>query len=214
MNRSASSALVIQSLRPLMHPVAGRRLSSRARRQRERVAARSGLGQGVGADRARREARQVAALQIVAAPAKQRVDDERVLDVDEHANRRVDARQRLDGEHGVKEAGAAAAQVFRDLDPHDAEPEQLVDERAGNRGVLVHLADERADLAVGELVDAVAEQPLFVGERGQRERRPGSSRFGRLRHAEEGSMAGASKNWWQAACCDNLVVSSEFRMSN
>ena len=90
----------------------------------------------------------------------------------------------------MKEARAAAAQVFRDLDSHDAEPEQLVDERAGNGGVIVHLTDERADLAVGELVDAVADQALFVGERGQRERRPGRSGFGRLRHVEEGSMAG------------------------
>ena len=113
----------------------------------------------------RREARQVAALQIVAAPAQQRVDDERVLDVDEHADRRIDARQRLDGEHGVKKAGAAAAVRFGNLDAHHAEPEQLVDERAGNRGVLVHLTDERPDLAVGELVDAVADQPFFLGER-------------------------------------------------
>ena len=93
----------------------------------------------------------------------------------------IDARQRLDGEHGVKKAGAAAAQVFGNLDSHDAEPEQLVDERAGNGGVIVHLTDERADLAVGELVDAVADHALFVGERRQRGRRPGRSGFGRLR---------------------------------
>ena len=34
--------------------------------------------------------------------------------------------------------------------------------------VLVHLADERPDFAVGELVDAVAEQPLVLGQGGQR----------------------------------------------
>ena len=34
--------------------------------------------------------------------------------------------------------------------------------------VLVHFADERPDLPVGELVDAVAEQPFVVGQGRQR----------------------------------------------
>ena len=41
---------------------------------------------------------------------------------------RIDPRQRLDREHGVKEGGAGAAKLFRDLDSHDAEVEQLVDQ--------------------------------------------------------------------------------------
>src|SRR5688572_32210528 len=36
-------------------------------------------------------------------PAEQRVDDERVLDVHQHADRRIDPRQRLHGEDGVEE---------------------------------------------------------------------------------------------------------------
>ncbi len=56
---------------------------------------------------------------------QQRVDDERVLHVDEHADRRIDARQLLDREHGVEEAAAGAAVGFGDLDAHDAEVEQL-----------------------------------------------------------------------------------------
>ena len=39
------------------------------------------------------------------------------------------------------------------------------------RGILhslVHLADERPNLAVGELVDAVVEQPFVVGKRRKR----------------------------------------------
>ena len=116
----------------------------------------------------RRQLRQVAPLDVVAAPAQQRVDDERVLHVDEHADRRVDARQRLDRQDGMEERRAAAAVALGDLDAHDAEVEQLVDERARDLGVLVHLADERPDLAVRELVHAVAEQPFVFGQRRQR----------------------------------------------
>ena len=75
--------------------------------------------------------RQVALLDVLAAPAEQRVDDQRVLHVDEHADRRVDPRQRLDRQHRVEEAGAGAAVALGDLDAHDAEVEQLVDERRG-----------------------------------------------------------------------------------
>src|SRR5262249_41591817 len=45
----------------------------RARRHRERVASRTGLRQRVGADGGRRHLRQVAALELVAAPAEERV---------------------------------------------------------------------------------------------------------------------------------------------
>ena len=121
--------LVIQSLRPVStHVVA---VLDGARRQRERVAAGARLRQRVRADRVGRELRQVAPLDVVVAPAQERVDDERVLHVDEHADGRVDARERFDGQHGVEEAGAAAAVALGDLDAHHAEVEQLVDERVG-----------------------------------------------------------------------------------
>ena len=67
-----------------------------------------------------------------------------------------------------KKRRAAAAERLGNLDAHDAEVEQLVDERARDLRVLVHLADERPDFAIGELVDAVAEQPLVFGQRRQR----------------------------------------------
>ena len=114
------------------------------------------------------ELRQVLPLDLVGAPAQQRVDDERVLHVDEHADRRIDARQRLDGQHRVEERAAGAAEAFRHLDAHHAELEQLLDERRRNLGLLVHLADERADLPVRELVDAVAEQRFVFGQPRQR----------------------------------------------
>ena len=67
-----------------------------------------------------------------------------------------------------KKRRAAAAVALRDLDAHDAELEQLVDERARDLRVLVHLAHERPDFAIRELVDAVAEQPFVFGQCGQR----------------------------------------------
>ena len=44
----------------------------------------------------------------------------------------------------------------------------------GIRRALVHLADERPDFAVGELVHAVAEEPFVLGQRGQRGLRHGT----------------------------------------
>ena len=71
----------------------------------------------------------------------------------------------------MEEARAASAQLFRRLDAHDAQPEQPVNERTGQRGLLVHFADLGADLVVGELVHAVTEQPFVLGQYGQRQRR-------------------------------------------
>ena len=62
---------------------------------------------------------------------------------------------------------------------------------AGNLRVLVHLADERADLGVGELAHAVAKQPLVFGQAGQR----GRQGFGgRGRHDPEWY------HWLSVAC--------------
>ena len=60
-----------------------------------------------------------------------------------------------------KKAGAAPAEAFGNLDAHDAEREKLVDERAGNLRVLVHLTDELPDLAIGEFIHTVANQTFF-----------------------------------------------------
>src|SRR6185436_16909430 len=130
-----------------------------------------GLRQRVGADRVRRHLWQVALLDLVAAPAQEGVDHERVLHVDQHANRRIDARDRFHREHRMKEAGAAAAVALGDLDAHDAEIEQLADERRRQLGLLVHFAHQRPNLPVGELVHAVAEQPFVFGQGRQRLRR-------------------------------------------
>ena len=62
-----------------------------ARRQRKRVAAGAGFGQRIRADGVLGQLRQIRAPQLVAAPALQRVDDERVLHVHEDGDGRVDA---------------------------------------------------------------------------------------------------------------------------
>jgi hypothetical protein len=80
----------------------------------------------------------------------------------------------------MEEARAAAAVAFGDFDAHHAEIEQLFHEAVRNRGALVHLANERPDFAVGELVDAVVKQPLVLGEVCQREPCRGA---GRSRHS-------------------------------
>src|SRR5206468_10977535 len=84
----------------------------------------------------------------------------------------------------MKEAGAAATEAVGDLDTHDTEVEEFVDELLWNFGVLVHLANERADFLIGELPDAVTKQPFVVREQGQRE----VPRFAGLRrHVGSGS---------------------------
>jgi hypothetical protein len=72
----------------------------------------------------------------------------------------------------VKERRACAAERFGDLDAHDPELEQLVDEHPRNRGAVVHFADERPDLASGELRHGIAKQLLV------------------LRQARQGGLAG------------------------
>ena len=53
------------------------------------------------------------------------------------------------------------------LDAHDAELEELVDERPRNLRVLVHFPDERPDFGLGKRAHAVAEDRLVFGEHGQ-----------------------------------------------
>ena len=51
---------------------------------------------------------------------------------------------------------------------HDAEIEQLSYQVARDFGLLVHLADERAHLAVGKGINAVAKEPLILRQQRQR----------------------------------------------
>ena len=159
-------------------------------RQRERVAAGFRLGQRVGAEPGRRETGQDGRLLRRRAPAQQRVDDQRVVDVDDHADGRVDARQLFDGEGRVEEGAAGAAVDLGHLDAHDAQVEERPQQVAIERLLLVHGPRERGDPVHREFADAVAEEPLVVGER-----RKGRGRnrgcVDRLGHGLRGIMAEA-----------------------
>ena len=98
-----------------------------------------------------RELRQVLRFLVVGAPAQQRVDDQGVLHVDEHADRRVDRGQGFDGQHSVEEAGAGSAMRLGNLDAHDAQLEEPVDEGARHLRLVVHFADKGPDFARREL---------------------------------------------------------------
>ena len=165
MNTSASLPFVIQSLRPFRtNPSA----SAMARVASANASLPDPASDSAYAPTTRDgELRQIAALHVVAAPARQRIHHQRVLDVDEDPHRRIDLRERLDREHGVEERSARAAVALGHLDAHHAEVEQLVDQRARERRVLVHLADERRDLAPRELEHAVPEQQLVLVEGGE-----------------------------------------------
>ena len=63
---------------------------------------------------------------------------------------------------------ARAAVRLGNLDAHDTEVEQLVDEVARDLRVFVHVVHDWADFAVGELVHAVTEEFLVVVKLGQR----------------------------------------------
>ena len=89
-----------------------------------------------------------------------------------------------------KNVAAGAAVDLGHLDAHHPEGEQR-SQQAGIEGLLVvHRPHQGTDLVRGELADAVAEQPLVVGER-----RKGRGRSGRcddrLGHGLRGIMAEA-----------------------
>ncbi len=145
---------------------------------------------------------------LVVAPAQQRVDDEGVLHVDEHADRRIHARERLDGQHRVEERRACPAVALGNLDAHHAQLEQLVDQRARDLGVLIHLADQRPDLPVGELVHAVAKDDFVFGETSQRAARA-ERRFSRLKHAETPEIRRKRPSSGQGSSKEGMLSSAQ-----
>jgi hypothetical protein len=110
-------------------------------------------------------------LLAVSAPAEQGVDDERVVYIDQHTDGWIDFRQRLDRQDGVKEAGTTTTERVRDLDAHDAEVEQLLDEAFRDACPVIHLADQRSHLTAGKVAHGVTEEPFVRCELGQRRRR-------------------------------------------
>ena len=65
-----------------------------------------------------------------------------------------------------KKVPAAAAVLLGNLDAHQAELEELVDERVLENAFLVHFTDVRANALVGELADGIAKENFVFGEGG------------------------------------------------
>jgi hypothetical protein len=137
---------------------------ARPGREREGVAAGARLGKRVRPDGTRGEPGQIPSLHVIVAPFEEGIDDEGVLHVHEHAHGGIDAGQFFDGQHGMEEPAPGAAVGLRHFDAHDAQFEELIDERLGELRMLVHFPHERPNASFGELTDAVAEDNLILGE--------------------------------------------------
>src|SRR5205085_277576 len=114
------------------------------------------------------EAREVLPFLLGVAPAYDGVIDERVLHVHQYADRWVNAREFFDADDCGEERSARTAVLFRSLDAHQSEVEELLDDFGRHLRVLVHLLDARAYLAFGELAHRGAEHLFVFGVGGQR----------------------------------------------
>ena len=111
-----------------------------ARLQRKSVGARSRFAQRVGADGVRCQPGKIILLLLRRAPVHQRVDDKRVMHINEQRHRRVDLGKRLHGQNGVKECAAAAAEFLGNLNAHQAQRKQLAQERQIHLLIFIHAA--------------------------------------------------------------------------
>ena len=111
---------------------------------------------------------QIFFLLLRVAPAYERVIDERVLDIDEDADRSINARQFFDADDGREKRSARAAILFGRLDAHQPEVETLAYQRRVELSLLVHLFDAGAQFAFGKLAHACSEHLLVFREHRQR----------------------------------------------
>ena len=114
--------------------------------QREGVGAGGGLAERVRSDGVGGEAREVFFFLLVACPADQCVDAERVLDIDHHAYRGVDGGDLFDREDGVEKGSTGAAVLLRDLNAHETKLKEFLDKAGVHLLRLIHFADQRSDL--------------------------------------------------------------------
>jgi hypothetical protein len=100
----------------------------------------------------------------------------------------------------VEEAGARPAIGLRHFDAHRAEREELIDEGPADSPLLVHVADQRPDALVRESADAVAEEPLVLGEIRDRRWNLGKRGGRKLRHGRlRGGAKRAVRGGWPIA---------------
>ena len=96
---------------------------------------------------------------------QQGIVDQRVLHIDHNSRRRIDARQFFDRQDGLEERACSSAVLLGHLDAHQAQLEELVDERVLEHAFLVHLLHVRTHALVGKLAYRIAKQHFIFGER-------------------------------------------------
>lgn len=136
----------------------------------EGVRAGVGFAERVGADGIGGERCQELLVLFAGTVIANGVDDERVLDVDQDGDARIDGGDLFDGEDGLKESPALAAELFGHFDAGEAELEKLFEKRRIDGGFVVHIAGAGRDLFLGKAANGGLKQRLFFGEAGERSR--------------------------------------------
>ncbi len=98
----------------------------------------------------------IAAFLFIGRPAQQRVIDQRVLHVNNHAGGSIHARNFFHGQDRLKKPSSSAAVLLRNFYPHQPKLEELIDQIVIKNALLVHLTDFGAEGLVGKLAHVVA----------------------------------------------------------
>ena len=131
----------------------------------EGVGPASGLGEGIGSDHLGCQQGEVVSVELVAAPAVERVDHERVLH-DQGSDGGVDSGELLHHQNRGEEGGICSPELLGHLDAHEAELEEHGEERRIDLLGLVHFGHEGGYFGLSEVPDGLPEHLLFVGQRG------------------------------------------------
>ena len=109
----------------------------------------------------------------VCGPATQRVDDERIVHIDQDGNSGIDCGDGFDRQDGVKEAATGSAEGFGGLNPEESQLEELLEEVGIKLLVRIHAAHQRLNLFQSERAHGGVEKALFFRELRERGRSGG-----------------------------------------
>ena len=115
------------------------------------------FAEGVSANGVGRQLGQITLLLLFTGPAQQSVVDQRILNVNHDPGRGVHPGKFFDSQNGLKEGASSAAILLRNLDSHQAELEELLDQTLVKDALLIHFFGQGTHLLVGKLPDVVAE---------------------------------------------------------
>ena len=86
------------------------------------------------------------------------------MHVHQHGDGGVDGGNCLNGQHRVKETAARSAHLLGNLNAHQAQIEELLDQAISELLLVVHGANLRGDGLLGKLAHGREEEALFFGE--------------------------------------------------